>query len=179
MAPAPTLNFSARHGYLAGFLVCASLIAFALYLQYVQGEDPCPLCLLQRIAFMALGLVFLIAAIHNPGRTAATIYGALLILFSLAGAAIAGRHVWLQSLPKSMVPECGPGLEFILSRFPLSKALDLILRGSGECAEKGWTFLGLTIAGWSLLWFVLLATAAVLLTLRRIRESDARRIPAA
>lgn len=174
-----TLNFSARQGYLAGFLVCAGLIGFALYLQYVKGEDPCPLCLLQRIAFMALGLVFLIAAIHNPGRTAAILYGVLLVLFSLAGAAVAGRHVWLQSLPTNMVPECGPGLEFILSRFPLGKAMDMILRGSGECAEKGWTFLGLTIAGWSLVWFVLLAAAALWLTVRRIREGKASREPIA
>jgi disulfide bond formation protein DsbB len=124
---------------------------------------------------MALGVVFLIAAVHNPGRTAATFYGVLLVLFSLAGAAVAGRHVWLQSLPKNMVPECGPGLDFILSRFPLSKAIDLVLRGSGECAEKGWTFLGLTIAGWSLVWFVLLTAAALLLTVWRIRESQAGR----
>ena len=174
MTSATTPHFSARLGYLAGFLVCASLIAFALYLQYVQGEDPCPLCLLQRIVFIALGVVFLLAALHNPGRTGATLYGALLMLFSLAGAAVAGRHVWLQSLPENMVPECGPGLEFILSRFPLRKALDMILRGSGECAEKGWTFLGLTIAGWSLVWFVLLATLAIAATLWRMRENSAQ-----
>lgn len=162
-------RFSIRYGYLAGFLICAGLIAFALYLQYVQGEEPCPLCMLQRLAFMALGVVFLVAALHGPHRTGAAIYGVLLVLFALAGGAVAGRHVWLQSLPKNMVPECGPGLEFILSRFPLNKALDLILRGSGECAEKGWTFLGLTIAGWSLVWFVLLGVLAIALTLHALR----------
>jgi disulfide bond formation protein DsbB len=179
MASVTTSRPSARLGYLAGFFVCAGVIAFALYLQYVQGEDPCPLCLLQRIVFIALGSVFLLAAIHNPKRTGAIFYGALLVLFSMAGAAVAGRHVWLQSLPKNMVPECGPGLEFIVSRFPLRKALDMILRGSGECAEKGWTFLGLTIAGWSLVWFVLLATLAIVATLWRIRESSGQRMAAA
>jgi disulfide bond formation protein DsbB len=163
-------QLTTRHGYLAGFLVCAALIGFALYLQYVVGEDPCPLCLLQRIAFMGLGLVFLIAALHGPRRTAAGVYGFLLLLFALAGGAIAARHVWLQSLPKNMVPECGPGLEYILSRFPLQKAIDMVLRGSGECAEKGWTFLGLSIAGWSLVWFVLLAILALMLTLRGMRD---------
>jgi len=156
-----------RLAYLAGFCVCAALIGFALYLQYVVGEDPCPLCMLQRIAFMAMGAVFLVAAIHAPGRTGALVYCALLVLFAGFGAVVAGRHVWLQSLPKHLVPECGPGLDFILSRFPLSKALDLILRGSGECAEKGWTFLGLSIAGWALVWFVILGTGALVLTLRR------------
>jgi disulfide bond formation protein DsbB len=69
-----------------------------------------------------------------------------------------------------MVPECGPGLDFILERFPLSKALNLILRGSGECAEKGWTFLGLTIAGWALVWFVLFAGLAIALTIAAMRQ---------
>ena len=154
-------RISARQGYLAGFLACCGLIAFALYLQYVKGEDPCPLCMLQRIGFIALGVVFLTAALHNPGRVAAAIYAAVLVLIAGAGAAVAGRQVWLQSLPKNMVPECGPGLDFILERFPLRKALEMVLRGSGECAEKGWTFLGLTIAGWSLVWFVALATLAI------------------
>lgn len=163
------LSFRPWMGYLAGGVVCAALIGFALYLQHVKGEDPCPLCMLQRIGFIALGAIFLVAAIHRPGRIGALFYGALLLIVATAGGAIAGRQVWLQSLPKHMVPECGPGLDFILERFPLSKALDLILRGSGECAEKGWTFLGLSIAGWSLVWFVLLAMLVLILTMATAR----------
>ena len=165
-----TLRFRPWMGHLAGGVACAAMIGFALYLQYVVGEDPCPLCMLQRIGFIALGAIFLVAAIHRPGRIGALFYGGLLLIVAIAGGAIAGRHVWLQSLPKHMVPECGPGLDFILERFPLSKALDLILRGSGECAEKGWTFLGLTIAGWSLVWFVLFAALAVVLTIAAARR---------
>jgi disulfide bond formation protein DsbB len=160
-----------RLGYLAGFLICAGLIGFALFLEHVKGEDPCPLCMVQRIAFIALGVVFLAAALHAPGKFAAWIYGLLLVILAAAGAAVAGRQVWLQGLPKHMVPECGPGLDFILSRFPLSKALDIILRGSGECAEKGWMFLGLTIAGWALVWFVALGLLAIGLTWARWTNS--------
>jgi disulfide bond formation protein DsbB len=119
--------------------------------------------MVQRIAFIALGIIFLLAALHRHGKIADWIYAGLLVITAAAGAAVAGRHVWLQSLPKNQVPECGPGLEFILERFPLAKAFDLILRGSGECAEKGWTFLGVTIAGWSLAWFVALGLFAVVL----------------
>jgi disulfide bond formation protein DsbB len=161
-----------RFGYAAGFLICAGLIVFALYLQYVKGEDPCPLSLLQRIAFMVLGVVFLIAAACRWGKVASALCGSVLVLTALLGAGVAGRHVWLQSLPKHMVPECGPGLDYILSRFPLSKAIDLVLRGSGECAEKGWTFLGLTIAGWSLLWFIVLGVAASILTWLWLRRGE-------
>jgi len=160
-----------RLGYAAGFLVCAGLLGFAYYLQYYQGQDPCPLCILQRVAFMALMTVFLIAAIHGPGRGGAAAYGALLLLAAAVGAAIAARHVWLQHLPKDRIPECGPGLEYMLRKFSALKALEKILAGSGECAESGWRFLGVTIAGWSLLWLVLLGVFAIYLTLIALRKS--------
>jgi disulfide bond formation protein DsbB len=152
-----------RLGYAAGFLVCAGLIGSALYLQYYEYQDPCPLCLLQRVVYIVLMALFLVAALHGPGRVGATVYGGLLFVVAAIGAVIATRHVWLQHLPKDRVPECGPGLEFILRKFPLTQALEKVLTGSGECAEAGWTLLGLTIAGWSLVWFVLLGAFALYL----------------
>ena len=161
-----------RLGYALGFLVCAGLIGYALYLQYYQYQDPCPLCLLQRIVYIALMAVFLLAALHGPGRTDAIVYGGVLTTTAATGAAIAGRHVWLQHLPADRVPECGAGLEFILRKYSLFQALEKVLGGSGECAEAGWTFLGLTIAGWSLLWFVLLGLFAVYITLIGLRRKQ-------
>lgn len=159
-----------RLGYAAGLLACLALLGFALYLQYGEQQDPCPLCILQRIAFLALAAVFLVAAIHGPGKLGSVVYSGLALVVAGVGAAIATRHVWLQHLPKNQVPECGPGLEYILSKFPLSQALGKILAGSGECAEVGWTFLGLSIAGWSLLWFVVLGAFAVVVAVFRIRR---------
>ena len=159
-----------RLGYALGFLVCAGLIGFALYLQYYQYQDPCPLCLLQRVVYIVLMAVFLVAALHGPGRIGGIIYGGLLIATTAIGAAIAGRHVWLQYLPPHRVPECGPGLEFTLRKFPLFQALEKILAGSGQCAEAGWKFLGLTIAGWSLVWFLLLGLFCIYLTLPYLKR---------
>jgi len=158
-----------RLGFVLGFAVCAGLLGFALYLQYYDYQDPCPLCILQRIAFMALAAIFLVAALHGPGRTGAIVYGGMLFLVAGVGAAIATRHVWLQNLPKDRIPECGPGLEYMLKKLPLTQALEKILKGSGECAEVGWKFLGLSIAGWSLVWFVLLGALAVYLALLAMR----------
>jgi disulfide bond formation protein DsbB len=159
------LSLTPRLGYAIGFLVCAGLIGYALYLQHYEYQNPCPLCILQRVVYMTLMAVFLVAALHGPGRVGARVYGGLLLLTAAVGAAIATRHVWLQNLPKDRVPECGPGLEYMLNRFPLSQALEKILAGSGECAEAGWTLMGLTIAGWSLVWFVLLGGFAIYVTL--------------
>lgn len=150
-----------RLGYFAGFFICGALFAFALYLQYYEYQNPCPLCILQRIAFIAMMVVFLAGAIHGPQHTGAWAYSLLLVIIAAIGAAIATRHVWLQHLPKDRVPECGPGLEYMLNKFPLTQALEKIFRGSGECAEVGWTFFKLSIAEWSLLWFLLLGALAV------------------
>ncbi len=150
------LLMNTRYGYIAAAAICAALLGFGLYLQHVAGQEPCPLCIFQRVAFIALGLVFLVAALHGPGKTGGIVYGVLGTVIAVAGAGLASRHVWLQSLPADQVPACGPGLSYMLEQFPLMRILQSVLAGSGECAEVGWKFLGLTIAGWSLVWFVLL-----------------------
>ena len=154
-----------RLAYGLGFLACAGLLAFAYYLQYFQNQEPCPLCMLQRVAFIDMMVVFGVAALHGPKRRGALVYSALLFVMSAMGAAIAGRQVWLQHLPPDKVPACGPGLEYMLERFPLGDALQKIFAGSGECAEATWRFLGLSIAEWSLLWLVALGIYAVVVAL--------------
>ena len=168
------LSLAPRLGYALGALACAGLIAFALYLQHYQYQDPCPLCILQRMVYIALMAVFAVAALHGPGRAGAIIYGGMLMATAGIGAAIAARHVWLQHLPPDQVPECGPGLSFTMKKFPLFEALEKILAGSGQCAEATWKFLGLTIAGWSLVWFVLLGGFAFYLTVSAVRRRRAR-----
>lgn len=153
--------------FLGVFLVCLGLLAFGLYLQHVVHLDPCPLCILQRVAFIVIGAVALAAVIHRPGRRGWTVYGSLLTLVSVVGGGIAAWQVYLQHLPKNLVPQCGPGLDYMLEALPLSKILPMIFKGSGECAEVTWTFLGLSIAEWALGWFLLFAIAGVVAFIRR------------
>jgi len=143
---------------LASFAACAGLLGYAYYSQVHSGLEPCPLCIFQRVGVFGLGLVFLVAGLHNPGTVGKRLYGVLLALVALAGAAVAGRHVWIQSLPPERIPDCGPGLDYILDVFPLVQALELVLRGSGECAEVSWVFLGLSMPAWVLVWFIGLGT---------------------
>ncbi len=161
-------NWSFRAQFFAGFLACAALLGFALYSQYVGGLLPCPLCSFQRGAFVALGLVFLAGAVHGPrGRGGRGVYGVLAVACAALGAAIAGRHVWLQSLPADQVPACGPDLSYMMEAFPLADVLRRVFTGSGECAEVDWTFLGLAMPAWSLVWFVLLGVWALHAGLKR------------
>ena len=135
-----------------------ALLAYAVFAQYGQLYEPCPLCIFQRVAMAAVGVVGLLAALHNPrGRGGRMAWGLLAFLAAGIGAAIAGRHVWLQHLPPDQVPACGPGLDYMLESMP--SWLDVVkkvLQGSGECAEVNWTFLGFSMPEWTLLCFVLL-----------------------
>lgn len=151
-----------------GAAVCALLILAALYFQHGAGLEPCPLCILQRIAFIKAGVLFLLIGIFARRNIARRVLAALGMLNNFLGAAVAARHVWLQSLPAGQVPECGPGLGYLLDAFPLQRALSLILRGSGECAEVQWQLIGLSMPGWSLLWLLVLFALFAHLLLRRV-----------
>ena len=153
----------------AGALVCAALLGFGYYLQFVRGLEPCPLCLVQRGFFYLVLGTFLVAAIHGPGKTATRIYSAMAILFAAGGGAIATRQVWLQHLPADKVPQCGPDLFFMLENFPLSQTLQKLVAGTGECAAVDWTFLGLSFANWSFLCFVGIAVIGLVLMARQMR----------
>ncbi len=82
---------------LLGFAACAGLMSFALYAQYQLFLDPCPLWVFQRMAVIGIGILCLIAVIHNPGLWGSRVYALLIGLVAAAGTAVAGRHVWLQN----------------------------------------------------------------------------------
>lgn len=132
---------------------CAALLGYGLYVQHVDFLDPCPLCVFQRMVFMVIGAVALVAALHNPGAAGRWVYAGLVALAGISGMAIAGRHVWLQNLPLDEVPDCGMGLNYMLDTLPFTEVLKEVFSGSGECAEIGWTFLGLTMPGWTFVWY--------------------------
>ena len=154
--------------FLGAFAVCAALMAAALTMQYALALEPCPLCIFQRIFVIALGVVMLVAAAHDPALTGRRVYGGLIVALGALGMVVAGRHVWLQNLPADQVPECGPGLDYLLDAFPLGEALSIVFRGSGECAEVQWVFLGLTIPGWTLVAFTAFTVFGVLLVATRL-----------
>jgi protein dithiol:quinone oxidoreductase len=93
------------------------------------------------------------------------------ITFAGVGCTLAGRQVWLQHLPEDKVPECGPGLEYLLEAYPLFDALKTVLRGTGDCAETQWVFLGLSIAEWSLFSFTLIAICHLILLIQRHKKT--------
>ena len=140
-----------RIGNLAGFAVCAALLGYALYSEHVLGLDPCPLCILQRIA------VF----------TTALAWGTIIALVAAVGAAIAARHVWITAQPPGTVAECGASLDYMLEVLPLKEVLAKVLTGSGECGKIDWRFLGLSMPAWVLVWMLVLGAWGLFVNLRR------------
>jgi disulfide bond formation protein DsbB len=154
-------RWSFRTQFLLGFAVCAGLIAYALYLQLVQQLQPCPFCIFQRLSYAALGVVFLAGGLLAPRAAGARrAWAVLALLPALVGMGYAGRHVWVQLHPPPL-PSCGPGLNFMVEQHSWLGAARRVLLATGDCSNMDWSFLGLTMPMWSLLWFVLLAAWAL------------------
>ena len=158
---------TSRQGNILGFAACAGLLAYAYYAQVVLHLEPCPLCIFQRVGVFAMGLVFLIAAVHDPVAWARRVYASLLALSALSTIGVAVRHLYVQSLPEGTIPACGASLDFMLKVFSLSEVLVKVLTGSGECAKVTWTFLGLAMPAWVLMAAVALGAYGVWINLRR------------
>lgn len=155
--------------YLGIFLFCCAMMGIAYYMQYAMRLQPCPLCIMQRVFFVAVGLWALVASVHNPQARGKLVYGIGTAVLALAGSGFAMRQIWLQHLPKDQVPACGPSLGYMLEQFPLSEVISVMFSGDGNCAEVLWVdpVLGLGIPQWALVGFAMLAATGVWQALRR------------
>jgi protein dithiol:quinone oxidoreductase len=158
---------TSRQGNLLGFAACAGLLAYAYYAQMVLHLEPCPLCIFQRVGVFALGIVFLIAAAHDPVGWGRRVYALLLAAAALSTIGVAVRHLYIQSLPEGSIPACGASLDFMLKVFSLSEVLVKVLTGSGECAKVTWSFLGLAMPAWVLIAALALGIYGLWINLRR------------
>ncbi len=159
-----TLAAHPRKVFAAMAALCVGLLAFGLYLQHVVGLEPCPMCIVQRYALLAVAL-FSLFGVFMPGRAARGVLALLVVLMSGFGAFVAARQSWLQWNPPEVLT-CGRDFYGMIESFPLKRAIPMIFRGSGDCTAIDWTFLGLTIANWSFLNFLLLGAVALVLLLR-------------
>ncbi|MFT3741346.1 MAG: disulfide bond formation protein B [Gammaproteobacteria bacterium] len=142
------------------------LLSIGYYLQYVKGIQPCPLCVVQRAAFIGCGLIFLLAAVHHPREWGRRIYALFGFVFATLGIALAIRHLWIQQHPSQAVQVCVPGYQYVLKHFPFQQALNFFLKSADNCSQVT-TVLGLSIPIWSLIGFAGLAIIALALLLKK------------
>jgi disulfide bond formation protein DsbB len=145
-----------------------AMLAFGLYLQHVVGLEPCPMCIVQRYALMAVALASGLTALSRSRGTLMAGSG-LVLLFSGFGAFVAARQSWLQWYPPE-IASCGRDFYGMIETFPLQRVIPMIFKGSGDCTKIDWTFLGGSIANWSFLWFTAFAVVSLVL-LARLRRN--------
>lgn len=164
-----------RTWYLGVFIACIGLLAFALYAQHQMFLDPCPLCIFQRVAFMWIGAWALLAALHNPAGTKMRLFYAVqLLIGAIAGAATAARHMWLQGLPPDEVPDCGPGLSYMMETLPVMDWFTAVLAGDGSCADIKWSFLGLSMPAWTLVWYLGFGLLTIVIVMLKLRTAETK-----
>jgi len=144
---------------------CVAMLAFGMYLQYGQGLEPCPMCIVQRYALIGVALFTGLASLRG-GRGWLLGWGGVALLSSGFGAFVAARQSWLQWNPPE-IATCGRDFYGMVENYPLSRAIPMIFRGSGDCTAIDWTFLGGSIANWSFICFALMALALVALLWRQ------------
>lgn len=147
---------------LACALICAGMLGYALYAEKYLGYAPCPLCMFQRVCIGALGIVFLIAALHPARRIGSIVYGVLVFISAGAATWVSGRHVWIQSQPHGVVPACGAPLDNLLEMWPVLEVIRKVMTASGECGVIDWKFLGVSMPGWVLISAVALGLTGIL-----------------
>ena len=160
--------WSFRAQFALAALVCVALLAYAYYEQFAMHIEPCPMCIFQRLAFIAMAIVFIAGALHDPRHIGRRIYALLALLAGMIGAGIAARHLWLQLHPVDpLLAGCGPGLSYLLDAFPIADVIKKAFTGSGDCGQINWKFLGLTMPAWTLIWYGILGAGAVWAGFRR------------
>ena len=160
--------YSRRLMWMGCLFSVIGLMSYGIYAEKVLYLDPCPLCLTQRMFYIGIGIFALIGLLMIRNLWVQRLAAILLSLSAIGGMLTAARQVWLQHLPPEQVPECGPGLQYWLENEPWLETLSLLFKGDGNCAEVHWRFIGLSIAEWSLIWFIgLLVVGLVLLFGRR------------
>ncbi len=159
--------FSPRIVFFGLTAIVIGSMAFAmLYLEEQLGLAACPLCMTQRLFIVLVGVISLIAGLHNPAGWGQRVYGGLATLTAVTGGAVAARHVWLQHLPAEQVPACGPSLEYMLDTLPFSETLSIVMMGDGNCADTVWTFMGFSIPEQTLALFIVITITCLWQTLR-------------
>jgi protein dithiol:quinone oxidoreductase len=157
-------------------VACTGLLAFGIYLQHVVGLEPCPMCIVQRYALILVGVLAAVgSAVTGPSARRLLVFAGLAA--TVFGAFVAARQSWLQWYPPEVL-SCGRDLFGMIESFPLKRVIPMVFRGSGDCSAVDWTFLGLTIANWSFLWFCAMGLVMALVAWRGPSAAGRARTPA-
>ncbi|MBC3882529.1 disulfide bond formation protein B [Undibacterium sp. LX40W] len=146
-------------------IACAGLLGFAMYLQLALDMLPCPLCVMQRYAFLLIGLSALFALIFSKQHRPIMAFG---IVASLIGVGISGYQVWVLTQPPG---SCGVDpLTAPLNGIFIAQWFPSMFKASGFCDTPYDPILGLSIPAWACVWFVVFTLAQIVLLISKKKE---------
>jgi disulfide bond formation protein DsbB len=147
-----------------------TVVLFAsFYFQYFKGLQPCPLCIMQRIC--VFGLFFLTSLGLYLGSIARAHHVAFFQgCVALMGTYFASRQLWLENFASEQGATCMPGLDTLMQYFSWTDVAKALFFGSGDCATVTWEWMGISMPGWALLYFVFMFVGALFLFLRTFRK---------
>ena len=140
---------------LLGALLSFLLVGLALTIQTQFDLEPCPLCVSQRIVFILIGLLFLVFSFLNPTRLIKFIHLVSLLVVNIAGIVFAIKHILIQGKWITVPAECGIDLDYMFENFPIREAFSLLFKGTGDCSEIDWLFLGLSLPQLALIAYIM------------------------
>lgn len=146
-------------------IISIAVLISTLYMEYALGIQPCLLCLLQRATLFIIILMLGCAIILDHKKKARIIFSSATLLASLYGAWLAAKQIFHQLQPMNAITKqdaCLPTLDYLIRTMPLKQVWQLLLQHSENCAEIGWSWLGISLAGWSLIVFAYLFIATLL-----------------
>ena len=139
----------------------------SFYLQYFANFVPCPLCTLQRLCFITLGILFFLGIFAAYKRVTTQVLLFFSAIVAGMGIFLAGRQIWLQHFPPVDGTECGVSLEYMVKVLPLNEVWQKIFYATAECSQQGFSFLALNMAEWALLWFAMFLFLSFYLILKK------------
>lgn len=141
---------------LFGFGLATFVVFASFYFEFFRNYQPCLLCQMQRGVFMLIAIVALIGLIHRNNLANTRRYVVLMLALSVVGLFFAGRQIWLQAQPVHDPTMCMPGIHFLWKTGNYSDAFKMLFTGTKDCGEAKWHLFGLSMAGWSAVFFAVL-----------------------
>ena len=140
---------------LFGSLLAFILVGLAVAIQAQFNLEPCPLCVTQRIVFIVIGCLFLLFSFFSPNQFIRFTHLTSLLIANIVGIISATKHILIQSKWIIVPAECGIDLDYMFENFPLTEAFSLLFKGTGDCSEIDWLFLGLTLPQLALIAYIM------------------------
>jgi len=140
---------------LFGSLLAFILVGLAVAIQAQFNLEPCPLCVTQRIVFIVIGCLFLLFSFFSPNQFIRFTHLTSLLITNIVGMVFAIKHILIQSKWIIVPAECGIDLDYMFENFPLTEAFSILFKGTGDCSEIDWLFLGLTLPQLALIAYIM------------------------